>query len=304
MKDTVILGIGARPLEARPPKEAEVISLKSKHLAVIVPVVFAAGIGLTMAFNLWKTETTKVPAAYTSGEFAGRANPADIRGSYTFADIAAAFPVPVEDLARAFGVVENAAAFQVKSLEGAFEGLPEGVGDRHRLRAPVRGPVRGAAVRARGEHGAPRRGGRDPDRTAGLGAEQVADLQARSVGGEPATHGSRGGHGDAGAPRGACSGGARTGGPAPAAPATGTGAAGAAATADHAAATTEDRAIKGKTTFKELLDWGVSDADIKAVFGGEMGATGIAVRDYCTEKGIEFSTVKTTLQALVDAAAP
>jgi hypothetical protein len=286
-----------------------VISLKSGHLAVIVPVVFAAGIGLTMAFNVWKTETTKVPAAYTSGEFAGSANPADIRGSYTFADIAAAFPVPVEALARAFGVVENQAAFQVKSLEGAFEGLPEGVEigtDSVRLFvARYAGlpfePEEGTALPAEAV-------GILAARPGGLGAEQVADLQARSVGGEPATT-------DAVAaavttpattpPTTATVATAATA-PAAASPAaltTGTGATGAADTADHAA-TTEDRTIKGKTTFRDLLDWGVSEADVKAVFGGGMGATGVAVRDYCTEKGIEFSTVKTTLQALVDAAAP
>ncbi len=281
------------------------ISLKSKHLAVIVPVVFAAGIGLTMAFNLWKTETTKVPAAYTSGEFAGRANPADIRGSYTFADIAAAFPVPVEALARAFGVVENAAAFQVKSLEGAFAGLPEGV-------EIGTDSVRLFVARYAGLPFEPEESTALPAEAVGiltgrpgLGAELAADLQARSVGGEPATTEAVAATATpAPAAPAPATPRARRRQPAPAAPATGTGAAGAAATEDHAAATTEDRAIKGKTTFKELLDWGVSDADIKAVFGGEMGATGVAVRDYCTEKGIEFSTVKTTLQALVDAAAP
>ena len=121
--------------------------VKTKHLAIVVPLVFAAGIGLTMAFNLWKTETTKEPVTYTSGEFAGQANPADIRGSYTFADIAKAFPVPLEDLARAFGITENAAAFQVKSLRGLLRRASERDGDRYRLRTPIRSPVRGAAVR-------------------------------------------------------------------------------------------------------------------------------------------------------------
>ncbi len=63
------------------------IALKTKYLAAGVPVVFLAGIGLTMAFNLWHTTTTKEPAKYSSGEFAGQANPADIRGSYTLGDV-------------------------------------------------------------------------------------------------------------------------------------------------------------------------------------------------------------------------
>jgi hypothetical protein len=264
-----------------------VISIRSKHLAVIVPVVFAAGIGLTMAFNLWKTETDKVPAAYTSGEFAGQANPADIRGSYTFADIAKAFPVPVDVLARAFGVTENPAAFQVKSLEGTgsldtdsvrlfvarYAGLP------YEPAATTVLPAEAAAVlNAKG----------------GLSAEQTADLRARVAGGgsgEPATAAAQ-----PSTPAAATT----------AAPAAGPAAAATPApvvSTEHATAV-EDRAVKGSTTFKALLDWGVSEADIRKVFGGDMGATGVALKDYCTQKGIEFSTVKTALQDLVNAAAP
>ena len=289
------------------------ISIKSKHLAVIVPVVFAAGIGLTIAFNLWKTETTKVPAAYTSGEFAGKANPADIRGSYTFADIVKAFPVPLEELARAFGVTADAAAFQVKSLEGAFEGLPDGVEigtDSVRLFvARYAGlpfdPVETTALPAAAVAILTARGG--------LSADLRADLEARAVGGgsaaaEPAPAATT----TAAAPKAAASTTAPAGTTAAAAaePATTTApsaepatTASGSGTAEHTT-TTEDRTIKGKTTFKELLDWGVAEADIRQVFSGEMGATGVAVRDYCTEKGIEFSTVKTALQKLVDAAAP
>lgn len=285
------------------------ISIKSKHLAVVVPLVFAAGIGLTIAFNLWKTESEKVPASYTSGEFAGTANPADIRGSYTFEDIARAFPVPLADLARAFGVTENAAAFQVKSLEGAFTGLPEGreIGtDSVRLFvARYAGlpfdPIETTALPAAAVAILTARGG--------LSAELLADLEARAVGGTSAAATTQPAETapaettTAAVPKAAVSTTAPAGTttaaaaePAATAP-SGTG------TADHAT-TTEDRTIKGKTTFKELLDWGVAEADIRQVFGGEMGATGVAVRDYCTEKGIEFSTVKTELQKLVDAAAP
>jgi hypothetical protein len=255
-----------------------VISIRTKHLAVVVPLVFAAGIGLTMAFNLWKTETSKVPVTFISGEFAGQANPADIRGSYTFADIAKAFSVPVEDLARAFGVTENAAAFQVKSLESAFLGTDSVRLFVARYAGLPFEPAETTALPAAAVAVLVAKGG--------LSAGEIADLRARAVGGDltaaaaaPAT--------TASAPE-----------TSPAAPAVS-----GSSTADHA--TTEaDRTIKGKTTFKELLDWGAAEADIRKVFGGEMGATGVAVRDYCTEKGIEFSTVKTALQNLVNAAAP
>jgi hypothetical protein len=279
-----------------------VISIKSKHLAVIVPAVFAAGIGLTIAFNLWKTETTKVPAAYASGEFAGKANPADIRGSYTFADIVMAFPVPLEELARAFGVTGNAAEFQVKSLEGASEGLPAGkeLGtDSVRLFvARYAGlpfePGETTVLPAAAVEILARKGG--------LGAGQLADLQARDVGAaltaaEPAAV-------PAAKPAAATASAATTTAPAvspPAAPAAAEPAT--AAAADHSTTAT-DRTVKGTTTFKDLADWGVAEADIRKVFGGDIGASGTTLKDYCTAKGIEFSTVKTAVQNLVTAAAP
>ncbi|MCX7029288.1 MAG: hypothetical protein NTU62_04105 [Spirochaetes bacterium] len=277
------------------------ISIRTKHLAVVVPLVFAAGIGLTMAFNLWKTETSKVPVTFISGEFAGQANPADIRGSYTFADIVKAFPVPLEDLARAFGVTENAAAFQVKSLESAFLGtdsvrlfVARYAGLPYEPQETTALPAAAVAVLvAKG----------------GLSAGEIADLRARAVGGD-LTAAAASAPAAGTAPAAAAT--ATTTAPAAAAPATTASApetspaapaVSGSSTADHA--TTEaDRTIKGKTTFKELLDWGAAEVDIRKVFGGEMGATGVAVRDYCTEKGIEFSTVKTALQDLVNAAAP
>jgi hypothetical protein len=289
------------------------ISIKTRHLAIVVPLVFAAGIGLTIAFNLWKTETTKVPAAFTSGEFAGQANPADIRGSYTFADIVKAFPVPLEDLARAFGVTENAAAFQVKSLESGsvgtdsvrlfvarYAGLPFEPAETTGLPAEAI-----AVLTAKGS----------------LSAGQIADLKTRAVGSEPtntAAVTSAAGTAAAAAPAaGTTIAAAPTTTTAPAAATTTTAAAPApeaspaavapaasgSSTTDHATTTT-DRAVKGTTTFKDLFDWGVAEADIRKLFGGGMGATGVTLKDYCTEKGIEFSTVKTALQDLVNAAAP
>jgi hypothetical protein len=286
-----------------------VISIKSKHLAVIVPAVFAAGIGLTIAFNLWKTETTKVPAAYASGEFAGKANPADIRGSYTFADIVKAFPVPLEELARAFGVTENPAAFQVKSLEGASEGLPAGkeLGtDSVRLFVaryaglpfePGETTVLpAAAVEILAKKG-------------GFSAEQLADLQARAVGAEltaaepaavPAAKSPAAPAPTTTAPA------ATTAAPAPSSPAAAAAPAASgteSSSATHTTSSTE-RTVKGTTTFKDLADWGVAEADIRKVFGGDLGASGTTLKDYCTAKGIEFSTVKTAVQDLVTAAAP
>jgi len=80
----------------------------------------------------------------------------------------------------------------------------------------------------------------------------------------------------------------------------------ASATADHAAAqpAAGDRTIKGSTTFGQLADWGVDPAALEEALGGAPGAPATKVRDWCVEKGIEFSTIKEKVQVLVDAAAP
>jgi hypothetical protein len=279
------------------------ISIRSRHLAIVVPVVFAAGIGLTMAFNLWKTENDKVPAKYASGEFAGQANPADIRGSYTFADIVQAFPVPLEELARAFGVTQNPAAFQVKALEGAFEGLPDGweIGtDAVRLFVAR---YAGLPFEPADTTALPAAAVAVLEANGGLSPGVLADLRSRAVGGAAVPAATPAATPEPQPASDAASTPPTTGSAPSATPTAAPAPASATSTAEHAAAA-EDRAVKGKTTFKELLDWGVSEADIRSVFGGSMGASGLALKDFCAEKGIEFTAVKTALQDLVNAAAP
>ena len=62
-----------------------------------------------------------------------------------------------------------------------------------------------------------------------------------------------------------------------------------------------ERIIKGKTTFKEVLDWGLPREEIEAVIGGELPATGMTIRDFASQKGLEFSTIKVALQAKINA---
>ncbi len=246
--------------------------LKTKHLAVVVPVIFIAGIGLTMAFNLWHTTTTKEPARYANGEFAGRANPADIRGSYTFGDVVAAFPgVPLEVLADAFGVKGDAAGFPVKNLESSeADAGAVAVGTDS---------VRLFVARWLGLAFEPAEGTLLPPRAIEL---------LRAAGATPAAAPAA----PAAAPAAPAAAPAAL--PAPAAQP-------AAAPADSAVG---DRTVKGSTTFGQLADWGVAPAALEEVLGGAPGAPGTAVRDWCVGAGIEFSTIKAKVQALVDAAAP
>jgi polyferredoxin len=97
-------------------------SLKPIAAGTAFVIILFGGIGLSKALNVWNTESTKVPAKYTSGEVSGQYNPADIRGSYTLSDINKSFEVSVEDLAEAFGVtgVQDLGSFKVKELETMY----------------------------------------------------------------------------------------------------------------------------------------------------------------------------------------
>ena len=67
-----------------------------------------------------------------------------------------------------------------------------------------------------------------------------------------------------------------------------------------ASAESADRLIKGKTTFREVLDWGVSQEVIEQVIGVPMPNPLTKVKDFCTEKGLDFEVIKPALQAEVD----
>lgn len=248
------------------------MSLNSKILAVVVLVVLFGGIAVSTTLGWWATESTKTPAAYTEGDFAGQANPADIRGSYTFGDVSGAFDIPAATLAKAFGVTaEEPDAFALKDLETLYVDSPVEIGTAsvrlfvacylglpYDLATAAETYVPASAAAIISAEGQPT-------------AEQFAWLETHTA---PA-----------------------------AAPASATPESTAAAEpVATPVAATEDSAtlIKGRTTFGELLDWGVSRAAIEEIIGGPLPDPAMKVKDYATAQGLDFETLKLALQAAVD----
>lgn len=64
--------------------------------------------------------------------------------------------------------------------------------------------------------------------------------------------------------------------------------------------TAPDKTVTGKTTFQDLIDWGVPIEMIQGVIGDELSSTSMVIKDYVTGKGMEFTTIKSALQAEVD----
>lgn len=73
---------------------------------------------------------------------------------------------------------------------------------------------------------------------------------------------------------------------------------------DNTPAPTEHEAslktMTGKTTFQELLDWGVPASSIQAVIGSELPARSAVIKDFVTGQGLEFTSIKSRLQVEID----
>lgn len=242
------------------------MKFKSMYIAISIFVIIFGSIAVTKALGMWKTTTDKVPATYKDGEFAGQYNPADIRGSYTFGDIFSSFDIPVEDLGKAFGVQDSSkySEFQVKELEGMYATSDKEIGT-----GSVRYFValyKGLPITLTEDTYLPKAAVDILKAKVKLTDEQIKSLEKISVDVSPA---------------------ANTQVPA--------------ATAKPEAVNTE-KTIKGSTTFKEMIDWGIKKEDIEKVINDKLPDTSKIIKDYATAKGIEFSTIKDPLQKLADAA--
>ncbi len=251
------------------------MNLTSKPLAIIIFVLMFGGISFSSVMGWWQTETTKEPATFTEGEFAGMANPADIRGSYTFGDITNSFGIDSQILAQAFGIVtEDPAAFGIKELETIYldSGFEIGTASVRLFVAYYNGLPFDTTEQ---EIFMPKSATDILLAQGNLSAEQIAYLEAFTVDvGEavvPAVE-------------------------APVAEVT------PAATEVHTE--TEEYVIKGKTIFGDLILWGVSQKTIEAVIGAPMPDPAMKIKDYATANGLDFEVLKPALQAEVDKVIP
>lgn len=248
------------------------MTINSKTLAVLLIVFLFGGILASSALGWWQTTSDKMPALYTEGEFAGEANPADIRGSYTFADIAHVFNITPEVLAQAFDVTtSDPASFQVKSLEEIYAESPLEIGT-----ASVRifvafytglpYDLTGAEATYLPESAADIlkvEGKMNPEQKTWLETHTVSAPSAQTQS-EPA--------------------------PISATPALPT-----VITSENT-----DYLVKGKTTFGELLGWGVPQDVIEGIIGAPIPNPAMAMKDFASANGLNFETLKPALQAEVD----
>ncbi|MBB6480868.1 hypothetical protein [Spirochaeta isovalerica] len=227
-------------------------------------ILMIGGIAISVAAGYWATESSKEPVRYETGDFAGEYNPADIRGSYSFEDIENAFAIPVDTLAAAFGLSseENPVAIQIKLFEDTF-GIIDGMEigtDSMRYFVSL---YKGLPYTPEVTTALPRPAIAILRKEGALTEEELAIAEERAVTLDDYM-----------------------------------GETVLTETEDHDE--TELAEVKGKTTFADLYDWGLTVEQVETVLQMAAGPRTQTVRDFCTENQIEFSTVKEPLQELLD----
>lgn len=89
-----------------------------KFLVISILVIVFVGIGISNIAGIWRTESAKIPKKINSGEVQEIYDPMDIKGSYTFSDVSKYFEIPIDDLAKAFGLdISKAKNFKCKDVK-------------------------------------------------------------------------------------------------------------------------------------------------------------------------------------------
>ena len=245
------------------------MKINSRVLAIVVLVTIFGGIALTTALGVWNTETTRVPVKFEEGEAAGEYNPEDIRGSYSFQDISTLFEIPGEELRIAFGLPADVdlAAIRTGDLESIYG--DQLAADQEIGNASVQLFValyKGLPYPLTEDNYLPAAAVELLKAHTALATDALVYLDQHTVQLTPVEN------------------------------AEALEAVQAEAEEEH---TTEGSTatINGKTTFKQMLDAGVTEERIAEILGMNMPNPVLTIKDFCLENGLEFSTVKAALEA-------
>lgn len=244
------------------------MKIGAKGISIVLVVSILGSVALLSLFGLWKTESEKTPIKFSSGEFAGMSNPADIRGSYSFADVASNFSVTAETLAKAFAFdtsEKKADAYLAKDLEAAYGEVADGAGEvgTDSLKWFVSLYTGLPYVPAEDTY-LPRSAIDLLQQEGKIDTAKRAELELRAV--DPLS--------------------SHTGTvPVP---------------TEHVESS-DERLIKGNTTYADVISWGVSQQQIEEVLGMPIGSKTANIRDHLLQNNLSFSTIKAQLQALVPA---
>lgn len=241
------------------------MKIKSNFLGIIILVIVFGGIFSTSLFNLWRTESSKIPRTITSGEFKGSYDPDDIRGSYSFNDISELFNIPLEDLRVAFSIPEDidVTNFKNKDLESLYSNLKtEGKEIGNNSVKLFVAFYSGIYFETKEDIYLPKSALEILKEKNKLSEEQIQYLNSHIVDinefDSVITSENREEHNE------------------------------------------NEIIIKGNTTFKELLEFGLEVNKIEEILGMRLPNPIITVRDFCIENGLAFGDIKNLIQIELD----
>lgn len=219
------------------------------------------------------TESTKEPSKFTSGDFEGKPNPEDIRGSYSFSDIENAFGVEASLIAAAFGIqTEDPGSVKAKDIEEIYDGVGEeieiGTGSVKKFVSLFTGlPYEGddflpqtavEILKAEGKWDKKMEEALNGYFLEGdlIIGEIVLDMNEKEetsldLGNESSI--------------------------------------------EH----TEEIGIKGKSTVADAVSYGIPLEDIEAVLGFQVQNENMLIRDLCEQNGLSFGTIKEQLNDMI-----
>ena len=237
------------------------MKITNRIIAPAIVVIFVGGILLSIGLNVWKTTSSKQPARYSSGRFAGESDPGDIRGSYSFYDIANSFDITTEELAQAFSIEQttNYGAIEAGDLKDIYGELEEGEIGTDSIKYFV--------ALYTGLPFVPEHDTLLPSTALSLlrdrvSVETMEELKSISVDLPGPLH--------------------------------------VPAEVVERVENSENMMIMGSTTFGELTGWGLSSEEIEKALGMKPGKPNANVRDHVASSGMGFGQVKSKLQALLD----
>lgn len=235
-------------------------------VGLITAVVFFGGIGVSMATGLWSTTSDKTPAKIKEGYAAGSYNPEDIRGSYTFQEIATLFDIDLNILYQAFNIPKNTDGTKIKSkdVKTLYESASAEIGNEsiqifvalyQNLPIDLDDTVipKNAAKLILQKNNQ-------------LSDEQKTYLQTHTIDLDKVSQNKE-------------------------------------SIFNNLASNSSeesDALINGSTTFQKALDAGITKKEIEKIINASMPPSNLTIRDYCMENGLSFSSVKDQLNKLIE----
>lgn len=244
------------------------MKIKATTMALLVLILIFGGIGLTSALGWWSTTTSKQPVRYAEGPAAGEYNPADIRGSYTFNDIATLFGIEGETLKQAFNLPDEVDLnnFKSKDLEVIYESSSVEIGNGSvkafvalYLNLPFtlgEDYLTESAVELIKEHNKE------------LTEEQLKYIDTYKI-------------------------------PRIKVLSTTVNSETADSSSEEKSESEVENLVNGRTTFQEVLDVGITKEQLEEILNAKLPSTNQGVKDYCSQKGISFSDIKDKINSLL-----